>query len=114
MDLLTGSCVVLGLGGRAVDPASSLAAVPSLEVFLMPSILACWALAAWVFTDWRSWKHKHSQCQLTRSGPTMKYRHYCQLQYLCDGAHSFGASLPEDQFLVTVQVLGGLDEAEVD
>lgn len=47
-------------------------------------------------------------------GPTLKYRHYSRLQYLCDGAHCFGASLPEHQFLVTVQVLGGLDEAEVD
>lgn len=54
VNLLTGSCAVLGLGGRAVDPASSLAPMPSLEVFLRPSILACWALAAWVFTDWRS------------------------------------------------------------
>lgn len=54
MDLLTGSCAALGLGGRAVDPASSLAAVPSLKYFLLACILACWALAAWVFTDWRS------------------------------------------------------------
>lgn len=54
MDLLTGSCAALGLDGRAVDPASSLAAVPSLEVFLLACILDCWALAAWVFTDWRS------------------------------------------------------------
>lgn len=54
MDLLTGSCDVLGLDGRAVDPDSSLAAVPSFEVFLLDCILACWALAAWVLTDWRS------------------------------------------------------------
>ena len=34
--------------------------------------------------------------------------------YLGDGAHSLGAALPEHQPLVTVHVLGGLDEAEVD
>lgn len=34
-------------------------------------------------------------------------------RYLGDGAHSFGASFSEHQLLVTVQVLGSLDEAEV-
>lgn len=34
--------------------------------------------------------------------------------YLCDGPYSFSASLPENQPLVTVKVLGGLNEAEVD
>lgn len=43
MDLLTGSCAVLGLGGRAVDPASSVADGP---IFLLACIFACWALAA--------------------------------------------------------------------
>ena len=33
---------------------------------------------------------------------------------LGDGAHSLGAALPEHQPLVTVHVLRGLDEAEVD
>lgn len=37
-----------------------------------------------------------------------------KLRYLGDGAHSFCASFPKHQFLVTVQVLGRLDEAEVD
>lgn len=52
--LLTGSCAVVGLGGRAADPLSSLAVVPSLELFLLARDLDCWALAAWVFTEWRS------------------------------------------------------------
>lgn len=34
--------------------------------------------------------------------------------YLSDGAHGFGAALPEHQLVFTVQVLRGLDEAEVD
>lgn len=37
-----------------------------------------------------------------------------KLQYLGDGAHSFGTSFPEHKLLITVQVLGGLDEAKVD
>lgn len=35
-------------------------------------------------------------------------------QYLGDGANSLGSTFPEHQPLVYVQVLGGLDEAEVD
>lgn len=34
--------------------------------------------------------------------------------YLGDGADSLGASLSEHQSLIAVQVLGSLDEAEVD
>lgn len=59
---------MLGLRGRGVDPASSLAAAPSLKVFLLDCILACWALAAWVFTDWSSWRQTQpASAQLQRS-----------------------------------------------
>lgn len=33
--------------------------------------------------------------------------------YLCDGAHGFGAALPEHQFVLAVQVLWSLDETEM-
>lgn len=111
---LTGSCAALGLGGRAVDLTSSLAAV-----FLLTCDLDCWDFAAWLLTEKRSWKHRwwwflqFFSDKWNDNQWGKKKNNNILFRYLGDGAHGFGATLPEHQLLVTVQVLWRLNEAEV-
>lgn len=53
--------------------------------------------------------------RLELEGPGTSHRQarWSAQAYLSDGAHSLGAAFPEHQSLVYVQVLGGLDEAEM-
>lgn len=59
-------------------------------------------------------KHQENQDWYTSSSYKANHRNKLKLQYLGDGAHSFGASFPKHQFLVTVQVLWSLNETEMD
>lgn len=56
--VLTDDCREVGLWGRAADAESS------PKVFLIVWDLDCWALAAWVLTDWSSWKSQHGYLHL--------------------------------------------------